>query len=250
MCQNSLLLNNNKSASVFKVSSLVALSAALVFVGCDKKPKLDTDLQKASYAIGQQIGQNLKNQNIEFDSDTLAASIVEAAKGKEARLKPEEMQAALMKLQENINKKQQEAGEKNAQEGKAFLEKNKAEAGIVTTASGLQYKILTEGTGKKPAEKDTVKVHYKGTLINGQQFDSSIDRGQPAEFPVNAVIKGWSEALQLFKTGTKVKLFIPPELAYGPTPRPGIPANSVLIFEVELLDIMAPAKAAAKAPKK
>ena len=227
--------------------ALVILAAGLFLVsGCDKKPKLDTDTQKASYAIGQQIGQNLKNQNIDFDGDTLAASIKEAASGKESRLKPEEMQAALMKLQENLNKKQQETAEKNAGEGKAFLEKNKTAAGVVTTASGLQYVIETEGKGKKPGEKDTVKVHYKGTLTDGKQFDSSYDRGQPAEFPVNAVIKGWSEALQLMPVGTKAKLFVPPDLAYGPTPRPGIPANSVLVFEVELLDIVAPAKAPAK----
>lgn len=231
------------------ILALTAVTVGLVFVGCEKKPKLDTDLQKASYAIGQQIGQNLKNQNIEFDSDTLAISIVEAAKGKEARLKPEEMQAALMKLQEGINKKQQEVAEKTAAEGKAFLEKNKTAEGIKVTASGLQYQILTEGKGKKPTDKDTVKVHYKGTLLNGQQFDSSIDRGQPAEFPVNAVIKGWSEALQLFPVGTKAKLFIPPELAYGATPRPGIPASSVLVFEVELIDIVA-ANAPAPAKKK
>jgi FKBP-type peptidyl-prolyl cis-trans isomerase FkpA/FKBP-type peptidyl-prolyl cis-trans isomerase FklB len=225
------------------IKVLIALVAGLVFVlGCEKKPKLDTDLGKASYAIGQQIGQNLKNQNIEFDADTLAVSIKEAASGKESRLKPEEMQAALMKLQENVNKKQMEAAEKNAQEGKAFLEKNKSQPGIQTTTSGLQYQIVQEGKGKKPTEKDTVKVHYKGTLVNGQQFDSSYERGQPAEFPVNAVIKGWSEALQLMKTGTKAKLFIPPELAYGPTPRPGIPANSVLVFDVELLDVVSTKK--------
>ena len=223
--------------------ALLALSAGLVMVvGCEKKPKLDTDLGKASYAIGQQIGQNLRTQNIDFDADTLAVSIKEAAAGKEARLKPEEMQQALMKLQEGLNKKQQEAAEKNAGEGKAFLEKNKAEAGVQTTASGLQYKMIEEGKGKKPTDKETVKVQYKGTLTSGQQFDSSYDRGQPAEFPVGAVIKGWSEALQLMKVGSKAKLFIPPELAYGPTPRPGIPANSVLVFDVELLDIVPPKK--------
>lgn len=219
----------------------VAAVGAMV-MGCERKPKLETDLQKASYAIGQQIGQNLKNQNIDFDKDTLAASIIEAASGKEPRLKPEEMQAALMKLQEGINKKQMEVAETNAAEGKAFLEKNKSAQGIQTTASGLQYQIVEEGKGKKPTEKDTVKVHYKGTLVGGQQFDSSYDRGQPAEFPVNAVIKGWSEALQLMKAGTKAKLFIPPELAYGPTPRPGIPANSVLVFDVELIDVVSAKK--------
>ncbi|MEZ0391310.1 MAG: FKBP-type peptidyl-prolyl cis-trans isomerase [Pseudobdellovibrionaceae bacterium] len=226
---------------------IVAASAlALVTVGCQKK--LDDDKKKASYAIGQQIGTNLKNQNIEFDGDVLAMSIKEAAAGKESKLKPEEMQAALMKLQENMMKKQQEAAEKNKTDGAAFLEKNKSAEGVKTTASGLQYIVVQEGTGKTPTLKDTVKAHYKGTLINGEQFDSSYDRGQPAEFPVEGVIKGWTEALQLMKVGGKIKLFVPPELGYGPAARPGIPANSVLIFEVELLDVMSGKGGAAAAP--
>lgn len=229
--------------------------AALMVVGVGCEKKLDNDQKKASYAIGQQIGQNLKSQNIDFDADVLAASIKEAATGKPARLKPEEMQQALMKLQEGIQKKQNEAGEKNKADGAAFLEKNKTQAGVKTTASGLQYIVVTEGTGKTPGPNDTVKAHYKGTLITGEQFDSSYDRGQPAEFPVSGVIKGWTEALQLMKVGGKVKLFIPSDLAYGPAPRPGIPANSVLLFDVELIDVMkseppAAAGKAAPAPAK
>lgn len=210
-------------------------------MGCEKKIKLDTDQQKASYAIGQQIGQNLKNQNIEFDADVLAASVKDVIQGKEARIKPEEQQQALMKLQEGIMKKQQEVAAKNKTEGAAFLEKNKTQPNVKTTASGLQYIIVQEGTGKTPTEKDTVKAHYSGTLTNGEKFDSSYDRGQPAEFPVSGVIKGWSEALQMMKVGTKAKLFVPPDLGYGESARPGIPANSVLVFDVELLDIVKPA---------
>jgi FKBP-type peptidyl-prolyl cis-trans isomerase FkpA/FKBP-type peptidyl-prolyl cis-trans isomerase FklB len=224
---------------------------AVIATGCQKK--LDDDKKKASYAIGQQIGSNLKNQHIDFDPDVLASSIVEASQGKESKLKPEEMQQALMKLQEGMMKKQQEEAEKNKAEGAAFLEKNKSAEGVKTTASGLQYIVVQEGTGKSPTLKDTVKAHYKGTLINGQQFDSSYDRGQPAEFPVEGVIKGWTEALQLMKVGGKMKLFIPPELGYGPAARPGIPANSVLIFDVELLDVLPPGgapAAAAPAPAK
>jgi len=221
-------------------ASLLVISAALVFTGCDKK--LDNDKNKASYAIGQQIGQNLKNQNIDFDADVIAMSLKDVSGGKTARLKPEEMQQALQKLQENINKKQTEIAETNLADGKKFLEGNKSAEGVKTTASGLQYIVMTEGKGKSPTEKDTVKAHYRGTLTNGQQFDSSYDRGQPAEFPVNGVIKGWTEALQMMKVGGKLKLFIPPELAYGAAARPGIPANSVLIFEVELVDVLAPAK--------
>lgn len=207
-------------------------------ISCNKTPKLETDLQKASYAIGQQIGGNLRAQNIEFDQETLALSIKEAAEGKEARMKPEEMQAALMKLQENMVKKQQEEADKNLKAGKEFLEKNKTAEGIKTTESGLQYSVVQEGTGATPTLNDTVKAHYKGTLIDGTQFDSSYDRGQPAEFPVSGVIRGWTEALQMMKVGGKLKLYIPPELAYGPSARPGIPANSVLVFDVELVDVI------------
>jgi FKBP-type peptidyl-prolyl cis-trans isomerase len=220
--------------------SAVAVGALVFGVACEKKVKLDTDQQKGSYAIGQQIGTNLKNQNIDVDPDVVAASIKDAVTGKESKMKPEEMQAALMKLQENIMKKQEEIAAKNLTEGKAFLEKNKADTTIKTTASGLQIKIEKEGTGKAPTEKDVVKAHYRGTTIDGKQFDSSYDRGAPAEFPLNGVIKGWTEGLQMMKVGSKAKLFIPPELGYGASARPGIPANSVLVFDVELIDVVAP----------
>lgn len=223
----------------------IVLSVAAGLIACEKKVKLDTDMQKASYAIGQQIGQNLKAQNIDADADVLGASIKEAMKGDKSRMKPEEMQQAMMKLQEAVIAKQKEAGEKNKKTGQEFLDKNKTQAGVKTTASGLQYQVLTEGTGKTPAAADTVKAHYKGTLIDGKVFDSSYDRGQPAEFPVSGVIPGWTEALQMMKVGSKWKLFIPSELAYGQQSPPGIPSNSVLIFEVELLDVIAGA-----APKK
>lgn len=220
---------------------LAAVAAlALAGVGCQKK--LDTDLKKASYAIGQQIGSNLKNQNIEFDSDVLAESIKEASSGKESRMKPEEMQQALMKLQEGLMKKQQEQAETNKKEGMAFLEKNKTAEGVKTLPSGLQYIVEKEGTGKTPGANDVVKAHYKGTLTNGQTFDSSYDRGQPAEFPVSGVIKGWTEALQMMKVGGKMKIFVPPDLGYGASARPGIPANSVLVFDIELLDVSTPKK--------
>jgi FKBP-type peptidyl-prolyl cis-trans isomerase FkpA/FKBP-type peptidyl-prolyl cis-trans isomerase FklB len=224
---------------------VVALAAT---TACTKKVKLDSDIKKASYAIGQQIGGNLKQQNIDFDSDALAQALKDASTGKNEMTK-EDMQAAMMKLQEMAMKKQQEAAETNSKAGKDFLEKNKSAANVKTTASGLQYIIEKEGTGAQPKKEDVVKVHYKGTLTNGEQFDSSYDRGQPAEFPVGGVIPGWTEALQLMKVGSKAKLFIPPELAYGPSGRPGIPPNSVLVFEVELMDIVKAEKPAAKAKK-
>ena len=217
------------------VVGLLATSA------CQKKVKLDTDIRKASYAIGQQIGGNLKQQNIDFDIDALAMALRDASAGKNEMTK-EDMQAAMMKLQELAMKKQQEAADTNAKAGKEYLEKNKTAEGVKTTASGLQYITEKEGSGPMPKKDDVVKVHYKGTLTNGEQFDSSHDRGQPAEFPVSGVIPGWTEALQLMKVGGKAKLFIPPELAYGPSGRPGIPPNSVLVFEVELIEIVKPAK--------
>ncbi len=211
--------------------------AAMATTSCQKKVKLDTDMKKASYAIGQQIGGNLKQQNIEFDADALAMALKDATAGKNEMSK-EDMQAAMMKLQEMAMKKQQDAADANAKAGKEYLEKNKSAAGVKVTASGLQYIMEKDGTGASPKKEDVVKVHYKGTLTNGEQFDSSYDRGQPAEFPVGGVIPGWTEALQLMKVGGKAKLFIPPELAYGPSGRPGIPPNSVLVFEVELMEIV------------
>lgn len=215
--------------------------AAMATTACQKKVKLDTDMKKASYAIGQQIGGNLKQQNIDFDADALAAALKDASAGKNEMSK-DDMQAAMMKLQEMAMKKQQETAETNAKAGKEYLEKNKSAAGVKTTASGLQYIVEKEGTGATPKKDDVVKVHYKGTLTNGEQFDSSIERGQPAEFPVGGVIPGWTEALQLMKVGGKAKLFIPAELAYGPSGRPGIPPNSVLLFDVELIEIVKQAK--------
>lgn len=170
----------------------------------------------------------------------------DAIKG-DSKMTKEEIQQAMMKLQEAAMKKQQEAAEDNKKKGAEFLEKNKSAEGVKVTASGLQYKVEKEGEGKTPSKTDTVKAHYKGTLIDGTQFDSSYDRGQPAEFPVQGVIPGWSEALQMMKVGSKYKLFIPPELAYGASGRPGIPANSVLVFEVELVDIVKPGAGAAPA---
>ena len=217
--------------------ALSAIAALVITTGCDKK--LDTDQRKASYAIGQQISNNLKSQNIDYDPAVVGMALKDVKEGKASRMKPEEMQAALQKLQEDINKKQSEAANKNLENAKAFLEQNKAKEGVKTLPSGLQMIIVSEGKGKTPSLKDTVKAHYKGTLVTGETFDSSYDRGQPAEFPLAGVIKGWQEGLQHLKVGGKAKLFVPPELGYGPSARPGIPANSVLVFDVELLDVKA-----------
>ncbi len=220
---------------------ITAISAIAIvsFVACEKKSvEIKTDEQRASYALGQNIGKSLADQKVTVDADVFAASLRDAAKG-ESKMTKEEIAKAMQSLQEMAQKKTAEEGEKNKKEGSDFLEKNKTAEGIKVTDSGLQYKVETEGTGKMPKKEDVVKVHYKGTLINGQQFDSSYDRNQPAEFPVSGVIPGWTEALQLMKVGSKYKLYIPSDLAYKDFPKPGIPPNSVLVFDVELLEVMA-----------
>lgn len=217
-------------------SLFILTTPAFAFSGA-KKADLSTDKGKISYTIGQQIGRQLKAQGMDIDTGTLAASIDDVMAGKESKLKPAEMQEVMMKAEQAEQAKQEAAGKENREKGDKFLADNKGKAGVKTTASGLQYLVLQEGKGKSPKATDMVKVHYKGTLIDGTQFDSSYDRGQPAEFPLNGVIRGWTEALQLMKVGGKNRLFIPSAMAYGPQGRPGIPPNSVLIFEVELLEI-------------
>lgn len=219
--------------------------AALVFVGlgaCTKK--LDTDQKKVSYAIGQQIGQNIKQVSLDVDPDIVGMAIADVLKGKN-QMTPEQITEAQTKLQEMMMKKNQEAAAQsqaqaaeNKQKADAFLAQNKSAQGVQTTKSGLQYVVVSEGNGAKPSETDEVKVHYKGTLLTGEEFDSSYSRNEPARFPVNGVIKGWSEALQLMKAGGKYKLFVPPELAYGDKSGGKIPPNSLLVFDVELLEVI------------
>ena len=237
-----------------KTATVIATVALVGVFGCEKKAKLNTDQEKASYAIGQQIGKSLKMQNADVVMPSLNAGMQDAMDGKEGKLKPEEMQAALQKMQEGAMKKAMEQADVNQKKGDEFLASNKAKSGVKTTDSGLQYEVVKDGSGASPKDTDTVKVHYTGTLITGEKFDSSRDRNEPAEFPVNGVIPGWTEALKLMKPGSQWKLVIPSKLAYGPQGRPGIPPNSTLLFDVELLEVKAtaaaPAAAAAKAPKK
>lgn len=221
-----------------------AVATLAATTGCDKAASLKTDQEKASYAVGLQIGRSLKAQNADIAVPSLVAGLNDGLGGKDAKLKPEELQQAMQKMQETMMKKAQEAGEKNLKEGEEWLAKNKSKAGVKTTDSGVQYEVVKEGTGATPTDENIVKVHYTGTLINGEKFDSSRDRNEPAEFPVRGVIPGWTEALKLMKVGGQYKLAIPAKLAYGAQGRPGIPANSVLLFDVELLDV----KEAPKAP--
>ncbi len=204
---------------------------------------LKTQKEKVSYAIGMQIGSGLKQNNVDVDPQVLGAAIRDTITGAKPQLTETEMRDTLTAFGNEMQAKQGAANrvtsEKGKQEGDTFLAANKTKEGVKTLPDGLQYKVLKEGTGPKPAATDTVSVHYKGTLISGKEFDSSYKRGQPAQFPVNGVIKGWTEALQLMPVGSKWQLFIPATLAYGErgTPDGAIPPGSTLIFEVELLSI-------------
>lgn len=221
---------------------LIAALALLAPVSCSSKtPKSDTE--KASYAIGQDIGNSLSRIKDDIDLAYLSQGISDKVKGKDSKLTQEEMmkvmQAFQQKIQEQAAQKQSVDGVKNKTEGAAFLEKNKANPKVKVTQSGLQYEVLTVGTGPKPKAKDKVRVHYRGTLIDGTEFDSSIKRGQPAEFPVGGVIPGWVEALQLMPVGSKWHLVIPSNLAYGERGAGAqIGPDAVLAFDVELLAIV------------
>ncbi|MBP1620009.1 MAG: FKBP-type peptidyl-prolyl cis-trans isomerase [Acidobacteria bacterium] len=198
--------------------------------------------QQRSYAIGRNIGMNLKQQDLQLDTEQLLKGMKDALGGQPSLLTDAEMEQTLGALQQEMQAKQQAttaaAGAKAAKEGEAFLAANAAKPGVVTLPSGLQYKVVTAGTGKKPAATDTVVVHYRGTLTDGTEFDSSYKRNQPAKFKVNQVIPGWTEALQLMPVGSKWQLVIPAKLAYGERGAGGaIPPNSVLVFEVELQGI-------------
>lgn len=203
-----------------------------------------TDLRsKASYCLGMMMGKNLKAQSVDIDPAVLAQGIKDAISGGKLLITEEQAQQVLQEFQQTVNAKRMEvaksAGDKNQKEGEAFLAANKTKEGVVALPSGLQYKVVKQGTGKSPKATDTVSVHYSGKLLDGTEFDSSIKRGQPASFPVNGVIKGWTEALQLMKVGSKWQVFIPADLAYGANgpPGSGIGPNSVLVFDVELLGI-------------
>ena len=205
-----------------------------------------TNKEKASYALGINVGSSLHRQSVDIDPDLFAQGLKDAMSGKKPLITEEEGHAALMELQNEVRaqqaQKMKEEGDTNKKNGEAYLAANKAKPGVVTLPSGLQYKILKEGTGPKPTATDTVECNYTGTLINGTEFDSSAKHGGPAKFPVNGVIKGWTEALQLMPAGSKWQLFIPSDLAYGErgTPDGSIGPNSTLVFEVELLSVEQP----------
>src|SRR5437763_4987862 len=231
---------------------LIVSASLLAFplFGQEKSPQFKDQRDKVSYAIGMQIGFNLARQKVDINPDALNAGMKDAIAGK-PQLTPDQVKDVMAQFEKDMEQKQKQVGEKNKTDCAKFLEDNKKKPGVKTTASGLQYKVEKEGTGPQPKATDMVTVNYRGTLIDNTEFDSSYKRGQPATFPVNGVIKGWTEALQLMKKGAKYQLFIPSNLAYGERAvSPDLSANSTLIFEVELLDAKpAPTPGAAAAPK-
>ncbi|MBI3884863.1 MAG: FKBP-type peptidyl-prolyl cis-trans isomerase [Opitutae bacterium] len=231
-------------------AALAALGFALGLAGCGKEAKeaagkppaakaaFQSVEQKVSYGAAYNLGADLARQpGFKADAEAAGAGLADGLGKAKSRIPEGELQAAFAALREKIVAEQAKAGEANLAGAKAFLEQNCKRPGVKTTLSGLQYEVLKSGTGRKPKLTDTVEVHYHGTLPDGTIFDSSVQRGQPVQFPVNGVIPGWTKALQLMSVGDKWKLYIPPALGYGPRGSGNIPPNSALIFEVELLGI-------------
>ena len=231
---------------MMKYMVMIVLATALLIspVHAGDKPEIKEEKDKISYSIGFQVGSDFKRQGVELDPEMLTKGVQDALTEAEPAMTREDMSSTLADLRKKVMAAQQEemkkAGEKNLAEGKAFLAENGKKDGVKTTESGLQYKVMNEGEGDPPKATDTVTVNYRGTLIDGTEFDSSYKRGQPATFQLNRVIKGWTEGLQLMKPGAKYQLFIPPELAYGERGAGQvIGPNSTLIFEVELISVEA-----------
>ena len=229
-----------------KAITPVALVCAFagVALAADTAMTLKDDKDKVSYSIGLNIGKSMKQEGLDINPDALAAAMKDVFAGKAPQLTDEQVQQVMQAFQQKMMAQKMAAREagltKNKAEGEKFLAENKKKDGVKTTASGLQYKVIKDGTGKTPKATDTVKTHYRGTLIDGKEFDSSYKRGEPAEFPVNGVIKGWTEALQLMKEGAKWQLFIPGDLAYGERGAGAdIGPNATLIFDIELLSVKA-----------
>lgn len=203
---------------------------------------LTTQKEKLSYAIGMNIGSSMKKDSVDVDPAILEQALKDVLSGGKLLMTDEQAREVMNTFRAEMMKKQQEAaqrlGDTNKQAGQQFLAANKSKEGVVTLPSGLQYKIIKQGDGPKPTSTDTVVTNYRGTLIDGTEFDSSYKRGEPATFPVGQVIKGWTEALQLMSVGSKWQLYVPSDLAYGErSPGPEIGPNSTLIFDVELLSI-------------
>lgn len=225
----------------------IVLLAASALAACNQQEEqkpvvLESETAQFSYALGLDIGAQVQNMGVELDEAAFVEAMRTAMESGDARLTPQqaaEVKSTVFKrLTEKKMAEMKALGEANKTAGEAFLADNGKREGVETTASGLQYEVLSEGIGTKPLATDTVKVHYRGTTLDGKEFDSSYKRDEPAQFPLNRVIAGWTEGLQLMPVGSKYKFYIPSDLAYGPQGNQGIEPNSTLIFEVELLDIV------------
>ena len=225
-------------------------AAFLIVTGCnnefnaDQEADLTTKLDSLSYSLGYLYGDNLSNEGVEeINFNNFIAGFNRALKEEDAEINDFEMQMALQRFQQELQEKQavlrEEQSEVNKEEGNKFLEENAAKENIQVTDSGLQYRVIEEGSGDRPTEESEVEVHYRGKLLDGREFDSSYERGEPATFPLNRVIPGWTEGLQLMREGATYEFFIPAELAYGSNPPRGsiIEPGAVLVFEVELIDV-------------
>jgi FKBP-type peptidyl-prolyl cis-trans isomerase FklB len=238
-----------KNADTLKSMKIIILAVifsagAVAPLFADGTNGLSDEKSRVSYAIGMMTGRQWKQQDIDFDVELYARGIKDGQSGGATLLTQQQAQETITAFRQEFNAKQQqkrtELAAKNKAEGAAFLTTNKNNPGVITLPDGLQYRVITNGTGAVPSSNDVVTVNYRGTLLDGTEFDSSYKRGQPAKFPVGRVIPGWTEALEKMPIGSKWKLFIPAELAYGAQSRPGIPPNAMLIFEVELLDAKVP----------
>lgn len=203
---------------------------------------LETDKGKLSYAVGWDIGEDIQRRGAEFDVETIIAAIRDSSAGKDPQVPSEEMVAMLTDLQQKVRQEQAEAfqtlADDNQKAADEFLQTNLGKNGIVALPSGVQYRIIEEGEGSRPGMEDTVKVHYRGSKINGHEFDSSFARGVPEEFPVNTVLRGWQEVLPLMKTGATWQIFVPPELAFGARGNPPVGPNEALMFDLKLVEII------------
>lgn len=227
-----------KKISYSFLTAVTLLGFSFLIVGAASAAELKTTKQKYSYAIGFQIGTGLKRDNADVDVEAIKQGIMDVLSGSKTKVSMEEMQAAVMEFQKAQQAAAEAKGEKAKAAGEKFLADNKKKKGVKTLDSGLQYKVIKEGKGPKPQASDSVVAHYKGTLIDGTEFDSSYSRGQPATFGVNQVIKGWQEILPMMSTGSKWQVYIPSDLAYGPRGAGGkIGPNETLVFEIELLEV-------------
>lgn len=222
---------------VFAIMALIALTATPAVA-----QDVSSEKGKLSYSVGWDIGKDIERRGAEFDVETLIAAIRDSAAGKEPQVPSEEMVALLTALQQKVRQEQAEAFQKLAEENQVkseeFLAANRSKNGIVALPSGIQYRIIEEGDGARPTMESTVKVHYRGSKVNGLEFDSSFARGVPEQFTVNSVLKGWQEVLPLMKTGSTWQVFVPPELAFGPRGNPPVGPNEALIFDLKLVEIV------------